>query len=79
MTTLERASVVAAPLASGRGRPAGHNGRQVSRSIPNRSRAGTSMARLARVRYWVLRIAGSTAVLMALGALDHALTVAKPY
>ena len=37
------------------------------------------MTRLARLRYWVLRIAGSTAVLMALGVLDHALTVAKPH
>jgi hypothetical protein len=72
MTRVRRAAVAAAPRASGRGGPAGHNGRQASRSTPNRSRA-------ARVRFWVLRIAGSTAALMALGALDHALTVAKPH
>lgn len=35
------------------------------------------MSKLARVRSWVVWIAGSMALLMALGALDRALTVAK--
>jgi hypothetical protein len=35
------------------------------------------MSRRARVRFWVLWVAGSMFLLMALGALDQALTVAN--
>jgi hypothetical protein len=63
MTTVERAPVTAAPLGSGHMGSAGRNGRQILRR--------------GRVGHFVLWIAASTALLIGLGVLDQALTVAK--